>query len=162
MEHVRQAMSGINKLPNVKADGLRGMKLTETEFLREYRTGRSVVWESLTSTTTDRKRHEHLCASRRQIEIGVVIVIKATHGRDIRAISINTVEDEVLLLPGARFTVTKGARTHLGPRNNPKIKVYKVRAGRQMAAGGSPGMTVKAPLVDLWRPLDSAPPAPPA
>ena len=142
LQHVRQAMTGLNKLPDFAGTCYRGLKVTDEDRQRDYRQGSYVTFPSLTSTSKDRAVSNSWAQTPVPEMVGVLLVLSGvTHGKDIESISTNEVEREVLLLAGTRFVVTE-APTQLSSNGVWVVKCAQVDAGStQIGPWTSPAPT---------------------
>mmetsp|Transcript_127930 Transcript_127930/g.239289 ORF Transcript_127930/g.239289 Transcript_127930/m.239289 type:complete len:726 (+) Transcript_127930:124-2301(+) len=94
-------IKGLAQLPDWKGECYRGFRGKE-EVLKEYEIGRPIQWGAFTSVTTSWES----ASSFTDEEDGVIFRIMVTNGRQISDFSFFPSEDEVLLTPAHRFTVT--------------------------------------------------------
>ena len=105
MQHARQVLSGLKKLPNQKTQGYRGLGLTPDE-LKKYTKGATVCWPSFSSTSLDRHVADGWAALATKPKVPVVLILTVKYRKDIQPMSQQKKEREILLMPGAKFTVT--------------------------------------------------------
>ena len=129
LQHVRQAMTGLNKLPDFAGTLFRGLRVPATDLQREYQQGCIVSFPSLTSTSKDRSVSNQWAQTPIADTTGILLVLSGvTQGKDIANISMNEVEKEVLLLAGSRFLVTE-APTQPSSNGVWVVKCTQVDAG---------------------------------
>jgi hypothetical protein len=111
--HGETALAGIQKLPPWdEKPTYRGLRLTQKEFDAQYVNSRQFKTEAFQSTTLDPGVAERFAKRPKDDKgkdaddgkVGIVITLTVTNGRDIRKFSLLP-EEEILLLPGATFTV---------------------------------------------------------
>ena len=103
-------MVGLNKLPDFKGVCWRGYNHeTRAKIIQTYQVGRPIMWGAFTSVTTNIDAAKGFAQNTR-----VVFKIVVTAGRDINAYSFFPQEDEILLSPSARFTVSSEPRDEDG------------------------------------------------
>ena len=111
MQHKRQALVGLAKLPNANpTETYRGVALTQAELDRYKKDKKPPPRASFTSTSTNRTLAEYY-ATQRAMEQGpgklpVLLISTVTEGKDLNPVSLYDKEGEFLVLPGAEFTVT--------------------------------------------------------
>lgn len=110
MQHARMALSGLKKLPDQVVDGYRGFTWALDSLIPMYKRGATIVYKPFISTSVNVKKAEEYAKIPKEGCVGVLLRLKITHGKDIQAISVEAKEGEVLLLPGATFTVTDPPR----------------------------------------------------
>lgn len=98
--HVGYALRAFQKLPNFEGFVFRGFSNKE-QVLQEYHHGRTIQWGAFTSTTQNKQVARGFAG-----EDGVILVIDVLTGKDINSLSFVPAEDEILLSPNHRFTVT--------------------------------------------------------
>ena len=129
LQHVRQAMTGLNKLPDFAGTLFRGLRVPPTDLQRDYQQGCIVSFPSLTSTSKDRSVSMAWAQTSIADTTGILLVLSGvTQGKDIANISMNEVEKEVLLLAGSRFLVTE-APTQPSSNGVSVVKCTQVDAG---------------------------------
>jgi hypothetical protein len=104
-QHARMALSGLKKLPNVKVPGYRGLTMPLESLITTYKLGKHIVYKPFISTSLDAKKSMEYATKKDAGLVGVFLTLNITQGKDIRAISVEAKEGEVLLLPGAEFEV---------------------------------------------------------
>jgi hypothetical protein len=97
---------GVALLPAIATAAFRGLSYRVGYDVREivrdeYTLGRTVCFQSVTSTSSDEN------ISRSFITNGVLLKISLLHGRDINQLSCIPNESEVIVVPGTRFRVTR-------------------------------------------------------
>ena len=112
LQHVRQAMTGLNKLPDFAGTLFRGLRVPATDLQREYQQGCIVSFPSLTSTSKDRSVSNPWAQTPIADTTGILLVLSGvTQGKDIANISMNEVEKEVLLLGRLPLPRDRGAHS---------------------------------------------------
>lgn len=106
MQHARVAISGLKKLDDQVVDGYRGFTWPLDQLIPMYKRGATIVYKPFTSTSLKVAKATEYAMVPKEGCVGVLLTLKITHGKDIQAISVEAKEGEVLLLPGATFTVT--------------------------------------------------------
>lgn len=106
MQHARVAVSGLKKLDDQVVDGYRGFTWPLDQLIPMYKRGATIVYKPFTSTSLKVAKATEYAMVPKEGCVGVLLTLKITHGKDIQAISVEAKEGEVLLLPGATFTVT--------------------------------------------------------
>ncbi len=95
-------MSGITKLPPVKATVYRGIPNTSMGMIKEkYQDGLNIHWSGFTSTTNNIERAKRFADAG-----GIIFRIKIYTGRNIEHYSYVSLEEEVLLFPNCKLLVT--------------------------------------------------------
>jgi hypothetical protein len=108
MEHSNMAGSGLQKLPNWTGSIYRGMALSSQEFKKMFQVGKTVVFPSFTSTSTEADAPRRFAAENAKGDkVGIFLIISATKGKDVSKISFVKSENEILLPPGSVFKVNK-------------------------------------------------------
>jgi hypothetical protein len=112
MQHSRRALAGLAKLPNAPStDTYRGLALTQAE-LNGYKKGnKAPPWAAFSSTSTNSSMAEQYAKTRafeQKGKLPVLIISTVTQGKNINPVSFYPNETEILVLPGAEFTVTQG------------------------------------------------------
>jgi hypothetical protein len=106
LQHHRRATAGLAKLPDVRHTTYRGVALSLDE-IRKYTKGEKKTWMNFTSTGRNREPAEVWAKSlARQTGTVPVLMITDVVGKEINTLSVYK-ENEVLVLPGAEFVVTK-------------------------------------------------------
>jgi hypothetical protein len=131
MQHSRRALAGLAKLPDAPpTETYRGLALTPTELDGYKKGNKAPPWAAFSSTSTNRGLAEGYAkeeARKRQGKVPVLMISIVTQGKDIQPLSLYGAEREILVLPGAEFTVTQDPIQKNG--------VYEVHQ-RQTAAPG--------------------------
>jgi hypothetical protein len=97
-------MQALAALPDWRGVVYRGIPGSERAVVEgQYKEGSTVHWSSFTSTTTTLATARDFARDGG----GVVFVIKVLQGRSVRAYSAMQAEDEILLSPNSRFSVTE-------------------------------------------------------
>jgi hypothetical protein len=105
-EHGDMAHQGLNKLPNWKGQVFRGMGVSENQIKREYAKGSPITYTSFTSTSSKEKTARDWAAKNATGgKVGLLLIMNVTRGKDITQFSEVKSEGEILLPPGATFTV---------------------------------------------------------
>jgi hypothetical protein len=118
LEHAKVAVEGLRKLPPWSGTTYRGMGLTPDEFKTMFED--TNVWSAraFTSTTVDRSVSEGFAAAngKKPGKIGIFLIFTVTDGRDVKKLSVWEKEGEILLIPGAKGTITgvRDSLTHPG------------------------------------------------
>jgi hypothetical protein len=114
MKHAAHMLSAMDKLPIIKTTVYRGARVTPEEWYNQYSNIKVISFPYFLSSTTD---VDKACsAANGDLEedtktlagrvVSIVFIFEVTNGRNIEPLSITGGEKEVLLLPGATFTVT--------------------------------------------------------
>jgi len=93
--------SALNKFPNIECLVYRGIPDKDV-VIKNYTFLRRITWSSYSSTTTSLKKAQEFAGPQ-----GVIMKIKVTHGKDICEYSAFQQENEVLLSPNFKLTVTR-------------------------------------------------------
>ena len=108
--HAKFAVAGLKKLPSVQATAYRGLALKPADFKRQFED--ATVWETkgFTSTSTDFHTASQF-ASDETAKLGkgaveVLLEINVIDGRNVAPFSVHGRENEVMLLPGTKGTIT--------------------------------------------------------
>jgi hypothetical protein len=105
-EHGEMTKQGLDKLPNWGGLVYRGMGLPDNQIKQEYQKGKTVTYSTFTSTTDEPKTAKNFAADNTTGgKVGIFFTIKVTKGKDITMFSEVKSESEILLPPGATFTV---------------------------------------------------------
>lgn len=151
MMHVRLAVSGLKKLPDVVDSTYRGLSLPLDQLIVDYKAGRRIVYKPFTSTSTKRDTSSAFAVVNATGGlVPVLLTLRVNKGKDIKDISVSPKEGEVLLMPGAEFQVVEA----------PKLTgmVYEVTLV-QVAQGGVPsGPVGPAVPINNLAPSQQVPP----
>ena len=102
------AKEGMKKLPDWKGKTFRGLGLTQQQIDTEYPLKGTATFPAFSSTSLDEQVSRGFAGSNTGGgKIGVLLRLAVTKGKDIAALSNSPGEAEVLLMPGAKFTVTR-------------------------------------------------------
>jgi hypothetical protein len=108
LQHSRRALAGLAKLPDApRTTTYRGLALTQTELDGYKKGNKAPPWAAFSSHTTKRDTAAGYAQTRawQQSKLAVLMISTVTHGKDINPISLYPREAEILVLPGAEFTV---------------------------------------------------------
>jgi hypothetical protein len=101
MHFLMAALSRLPRFEGVCYRGMRGMP-DKAATVAQYRLGRPIQWGAFSSTSTDLDATKLFTDQ----NSGVIFKITVTDGRDINAYSFFPAENEILLSPSHRFTVS--------------------------------------------------------
>jgi Domain of unknown function (DUF4157) len=132
MQHARVAITGLEKLPDNKVSGYRGMTITKDALDAEYKANNVVTWAGFSSCSTDQMVSSVYANQPAEGKVGLLITLNIKHGKDISTFSQEAAEKEILVLPGAKFKVAGVPTT----QNN---KLYRVTLD-QTEAGSLAGV----------------------
>jgi hypothetical protein len=126
-QHREVALQGLTKLPDWTGTAYRGKGLDKNQ-LKSLKKGSTYTEPAFASSSTVKKTAEGFAAKESKGgKVGVLFVVDVTRGRDVAALSMSP-ENEVLLLPGAGFLVTKVNDENVGVGNlKSKITVIHVK-----------------------------------
>lgn len=161
MQHARMATSGLQKLQWVSGDGFRGMTMTKAALDAQYSKGSVITYKPFISTSLNRMMSAGYAKLAKDPEVGVLLLLDITHGHDVDQISLAKGEKEILLMPGASFTVGSPPRFEGG------VWIVEMKQ-TGVGSGAEPGASVPiklndaAPGAQAVKPAASAAVPPPA
>jgi len=94
--------SGLSKIPNKSTTVYRGIPAEQKERIeKEYIKGRKIYWSSYSSTSSSLSQAKHFTEPG-----GIIFEISIYSGKSIKNYSFLPQEDEILLSPNMKFTVS--------------------------------------------------------
>ena len=106
--HGKIAMAGMKKLPDYKGETFRGVGLTAAQFAQQYPLKGQAIFTAFSSTSLNEATSRGFAGMESAPpKLGILLRLKCTRGKDIQMLSNSPGEREILLMPGATFTVTK-------------------------------------------------------
>lgn len=131
-EHAAKLMEALIKLPAYNQVTYRGTRITPDEFKRKYAMGNEVPFTAFGSSAKQRSIAQQFAdgtggdvTPAEDAVVSVVFVVEGKNGRDISRISAATKpEDEVLILPGSSFTVSRVVPASKGNPGKPEAKAW--------------------------------------
>jgi hypothetical protein len=131
-EHAAMLMQALSKLPPDNQVTYRGTRITPADFARKYTVGSEVPFASFGSSAKQRSIAQAFAdgtggdvAPPDDAVVSVVFVVEGKNGRDISKISAATKpEDEVLIMPGSAFTVSRVVPASRGNAGKPEAKAW--------------------------------------
>ncbi len=138
LQHSRQALSGLNKLPDAApTTAYRGTKVTLADFQAKYQKDCIVPSENYwVSTSLD--PDQGLMYAEKNPREGfeqVLLVMQVTKGKDIQDLSLYK-EKEILVPPGAQFKVTKDPVLITGKKVH-RVEMSQIDAGSSSATSSA-------------------------
>jgi hypothetical protein len=131
LEHAAMLMQALTKLPAYNQVTYRGTRVTPDDFKARFTEGKEVPFTSFASSAKQRAVAQSFADGGGDISpandaiVSVVFVVEGKNGRDISKISAATKpEDEVLILPGSTFTVSKVVPASKGNPGKPEAKAW--------------------------------------
>lgn len=98
--HGAMAIKGLAKLPVYQGDVYRGIGVAyRTDFDKDFKVGGTYRISSIASASKKRSVAEQY-AGTQHTPYAVLMIMHSAGGRDIKALSLASAEDEVTLLPG--------------------------------------------------------------
>ena len=110
LNHAMMVSSGLAKLPAWKGMTYRGLGLTMNEFQSKYPANGTAVMEAFTSTSLKDTEAKSWAGKGARDEskkdpVGIFLRLNLANGKDIMDFSNTQKEEEILVLPGAKFSV---------------------------------------------------------
>jgi len=168
MQHARVAMAGLQKVPDEVVDGFRGFTITKAELERQYKAGNTITWNGFSSCSTDEMVSRVYATQPEDGKVGLLLTLKIVHGKNIAEYSQEGAEKEVLVLPGAKFTVVGDPTTTGGTPPLYRVTLQQTEAGslagvppgRRPPSAAQTGVLAPAGGVAPARPTAVTPPMP--
>jgi hypothetical protein len=110
--HGKMAVAGMKKLPNWTGTTFRGLALTEQEISQQYTKNGTVRFDAFSSTS--KKEGTSRSFARQNAtggKVAILLYLQLTKGKDIAILSNSASEDEILLMPGASFSISSVTET---------------------------------------------------
>jgi hypothetical protein len=106
--HGKIAKSAMKKLPNWTGTAYRGLGLTEKDFAAQYPLNGVTVFPAFSSTSLEERISKGFAKNEATGDkVGVLLRLHVTKGKDVAPLSNSPGEQEVLLMPGATFRISR-------------------------------------------------------
>lgn len=141
--HAGLVMQAVEKLPPWKGVCFRGARFTPTEAAESFAVGKKLEYRTFASTSLSRATAEGFAdgtsgntAPAPDRTASVMVILTLRNGRDIQALSAaGAGEREILLLPGAEFTIVEATKRTSGAAGRPEAtEWYTISAVQTDAA----------------------------
>jgi len=105
--HSKMALKGLAKLPDWEGEVYRGVAFTPTNFVAKYDVNKATVFPAFSSCSRDKEPSKEFAKTNAKGgRIPILLRIHVNKGKNVRKLSSNRHEKEILLLPGSTFSVT--------------------------------------------------------
>jgi hypothetical protein len=120
--HAGVAMQGLSKMDPFVGDCYRGATYTEADFQEKIGVGKTVTFNSLTSSSKAMRVGLGWASKTTPVKnIAVFSIFSSTGGRDISQLSMYKKEEEVLILPGSSFVAVSVTEVVDGLTGYPEV-----------------------------------------
>jgi hypothetical protein len=118
LRHAKYALQGMAKLPKWQSPPLtyRGRSETPAKIASDYQVNQTINFTAFASSSTKQSVAVNFATGNVNATnpVPLLIILTVTNGRDIAKLSLFPGEGEILLLPGASFTITQSAPGTVG------------------------------------------------
>jgi hypothetical protein len=104
--YLKLILTALSRLPSIRLDIYRGLKLNTHIEYEKYQEGQNVIWWGFSSCTTNKNiaQKEHFLTSK---GVRTLFIIECFNGKYIGPHSFNKNDQEVLLFPATQFEVVR-------------------------------------------------------